>query len=139
MDFAASRFGMMSKFAAPFKCNPGKICMRKLSEMAASPCISPSTSDSDAICSSNSRGVVARIIPDDPSFPDSHWQDYICSHNFSKRFTDTITGVFSSCANNDTRNSCNSQPNSPIRTSTLPCCAVNLRCQACCKDCICVY
>ncbi len=74
MDFAASRFGMMSKFAAPFKRKLEKICMRKLSEMAASPCISPSTSSSGAICSSNSRGEVARIIPDSPSFPDSHWQ-----------------------------------------------------------------
>jgi hypothetical protein len=74
MDFAASRFGMMSKFAAPFKRNLGKICLRKLSEMAASPCISPATSGSGAICSSNSRGEVARIIPDSPSFPDSPWQ-----------------------------------------------------------------
>ena len=74
MDFAASRFGMMSKFTSPFKRKLGKIYMRKLSEMAASPCISPSTSGSGAICSRNSRGEVARIIPDSPSFPDSHWQ-----------------------------------------------------------------
>jgi len=74
MDFAASRFGMMSKFAAPFKRKLGKIYMRKLSEMAASPCISPSTSTSGsgAICSSNSRGKVARIIHDSQTFPDSH-------------------------------------------------------------------
>ncbi len=62
---------------------------------------------------------------------------YNVSHNFCKRLADTITGVFSSCANSDTRSSCNNQPNSSTRASPLPCCAASLRCHACCRDCIC--
>ena len=48
--FAASRFGITSRFASPFSVESGWTWLRMASDRAASPCISPSTSRSGARC-----------------------------------------------------------------------------------------
>src|SRR3546814_7264854 len=57
---AASRVGITSRLAAPFSLEFGKIRLRMPASMAASPCISPSTSMSGA--SSCRRARAARIL-----------------------------------------------------------------------------
>ena len=48
--FAASRFGMISRFASPLSLVFGNTRSRTTRDSAASPCISPSTSSSGARC-----------------------------------------------------------------------------------------
>src|SRR5574340_831283 len=52
---AASRLGMMSRLASPLSSDSGNVLWRMVSDSAASPCISPSTSSSGASAAISSR------------------------------------------------------------------------------------